>query len=162
VKHIKWRWCLYYSTGFIYDHHLRSSKYFYNTGHRSHHVNKPFIQSYKKIWTEIRPIFQRVDQSVCNQKRPKYLQQTSIWMPKTSTLTHFWNLKIPATNCLETTYIGEKLINLLRQKVAQNAAISLDYFIFSKNHNAPPKVAQLAKNCPIWSPCLYYCDISAI
>jgi len=26
VKHI-------YSTGIIYDHHLQSSKYFYNTGH---------------------------------------------------------------------------------------------------------------------------------
>jgi len=35
VKHIKWRWRLYYSTGFIYNCHLRSSKYFYNTGHRS-------------------------------------------------------------------------------------------------------------------------------
>ncbi len=28
VKHI-------YGTGIIYDHHLRLSKYFYNTGHRS-------------------------------------------------------------------------------------------------------------------------------
>jgi len=33
------KWSLYYSTGFIYDRHLWSSKYFYNTGHRS--------QSYK-------------------------------------------------------------------------------------------------------------------
>jgi hypothetical protein len=41
---------------------------------------------------------------------------------------------------------------LLKQKVAQKVAIILGYFIFSKNHNEPPKVAQLAKNCPIWSP----------
>ncbi len=26
------------------------------------------------------------------------------------------------------------------------------YFNHSKNHNEPPKVAQLAKNRPIWSP----------
>ncbi len=37
--------------------------------------------------------------------------------------------------------------------MAQNVAITLGYFIFSKNHNEPPKVAQLAKNHPIWSPC---------
>jgi len=43
---------------------------------------------------------------------------------------------------------------LLKQKVAQKVAIILGYFIFSKNHNEPPKVAQLAKNRPIWSPCL--------
>jgi len=39
--------------------------------------------------------------------------------------------------------------NLLKQNVAQNIAISLDYLIFSKNHNEAPKVAQLAKNRPI-------------
>jgi hypothetical protein len=39
----------------------------------------------------------------------------------------------------------------LKQKVAQNVAITLGYFIFSKNHNEPPKVAQLAKSRPIWS-----------
>ncbi len=33
-----------------------------------------------------------------NQKRPKHLQQSSIWKPKTSTTNHFWNLKIPTTN----------------------------------------------------------------
>ncbi len=31
-------------------------------------------------------------------------------------------------------------------------AISLGYFIFSKNHQEPPKVAQLAKKISIWSP----------
>jgi hypothetical protein len=34
---------------------------------------------------------------------------------------------------------------LLKQKVAKKVAISLGYFILSKNHNEPPKVAQLAK-----------------
>jgi hypothetical protein len=37
---------------------------------------------------------------------------------------------------------------LLKKKVAKNAAISLGYFIFSKNQNEFPKVAQLAKDCP--------------
>jgi hypothetical protein len=41
------------------------------------------------------------------------------------------------------------------QKVAQNGASSLGYFIFSKNQDELPKVAQLAKNCPIWSHCLW-------
>jgi hypothetical protein len=34
---------------------------------------------------------------------------------------------------------------LCKQKVAQKGAIILGYFIFSKNHNEPPEVAQLAK-----------------
>jgi hypothetical protein len=46
----------------------------------------------------------------------------------------------------------ENVINLLKQKVAQSVTISLGYFIFSKNHE-PPKVAQMVKDCPIWSPC---------
>jgi hypothetical protein len=55
--------------------------------------------------------------------------------------------------CFETAYLGESVINSLQQKVAQNITISLGYFIFSKNHNGPPKVAQLVKHHPIWSPC---------
>jgi hypothetical protein len=34
---------------------------------------------------------------------------------------------------------------LLKQKVAQKVEIILGYFILSKNHNEPPKVAQLSK-----------------
>jgi hypothetical protein len=47
--------------------------------------------------------------------------------------------------CFETAYFGENVINLVKQKVAQNVIIILGYFIFSKNHTEPPKVAQLAK-----------------
>jgi hypothetical protein len=39
-----------------------------------------------------------------------------------------------------------------RQKVAQRVAF-LGYFIFSKSYKIDPKVAQLVKNYPIWSPC---------
>jgi hypothetical protein len=42
-----------------------------------------------------------------------------------------------------------KLIDLVKEKVAQKVTIILGYFIFSNNHNEPPKVAQLAKNHPI-------------
>jgi hypothetical protein len=42
----------------------------------------------------------------------------------------------------KTAYLGENDKKLLKQKVAQNIANSLGYFIFSKSH---PKVAQLAK-----------------
>jgi hypothetical protein len=45
----------------------------------------------------------------------------------------------------ETAYLGENVINLLQQKVTQNIPISFSYLIFSKNHNEPPKVAQLVK-----------------
>jgi hypothetical protein len=47
---------------------------------------------------------------------------------------------------LETAFLGENVINLLKQKVAQNVTIFWGYFIFSKNHKEPPKVAQFAKN----------------
>jgi hypothetical protein len=40
----------------------------------------------------------------------------------------------------ETAYLGENTI-----KFAHNVSISLGYFIFSKNHNEPPKEAQLKK-----------------
>ncbi len=43
--------------------------------------------------------------------------------------------------CFETANLGEILINLLKQKVAQKVAIILGYFILSKNHNESPKVA---------------------
>jgi hypothetical protein len=46
--------------------------------------------------------------------------------------------------CFEIDYLCENVINLLRQKVAQNVAISFGYFIFSKNPIERPKVAQLA------------------
>jgi hypothetical protein len=42
---------------------------------------------------------------------------------------------------LETVYLGEDLIHLLRQKVAQKVTIILGFFILSKNHNEPSKVA---------------------
>jgi hypothetical protein len=63
---------------------------------------------------------------------------------------------MPTTNnVLKTAYLSKNVINLLKQKGAQKVTIILGYFILSKNHNEPPKVAQLAKNCPIWSPCLW-------
>jgi hypothetical protein len=36
-------------------------------------------------------------------------------------------------------YLAENVINLPKQKVAQNVTISLGYFIFSNNHNELPK-----------------------
>jgi len=50
-------------------------------------------------------------------------------------------------SCFETAYLDENVI-LLEQKIAQNVAISLGFVIFSKNHNVPTKVAQLAINRP--------------
>jgi hypothetical protein len=56
--------------------------------------------------------------------------------------------------CFETAYLGENVINLQLQKVAQNITISLGYFIFSKYRSETPKAAQLVKNHLIWSPWL--------
>jgi len=42
--------------------------------------------------------------------------------------------------------------NTYNQACFAKSAIIFDYFILSKNHHEPPKVAQLAKNTPIWSP----------
>jgi hypothetical protein len=39
----------------------------------------------------------------------------------------------------ETAYLGKNVINLLKQKIAQKVTIIWGYFIFSKNHNEPPK-----------------------
>jgi hypothetical protein len=47
---------------------------------------------------------------------------------------------------------------LLKQKVAQKVTNILGYFIVLKNHNGNPKspywpkITQLVKNRPIWSP----------
>jgi hypothetical protein len=37
---------------------------------------------------------------------------------------------------------------LLKQKVAPKVAIILSYFILSKNHNEPPKVAHIGEKLP--------------
>jgi hypothetical protein len=59
---------------------------------------------------------------------------------------------MPTTNqVFLIVYLGENVLNLIEQKVAQNVTISLSYLIFTKNNNEPPKIAQLA----IWSPCLF-------
>ncbi len=82
------------------------------------------------------------------QKRPKYLQQNSIWKLK-NIYTKPLSKPKNAYNkpCFETAYLGENVINLLQQKVAQNIAISMSYFIFSKNHNES-KSSPIGKKSP--------------
>jgi hypothetical protein len=99
--------------------------------------------------------FQRIAQKVAKSKNgqniyikaqfesPKYLHQTT-----------FETIKYLQQTMFETAYLSKNVIKLLKQKVAKKVAIILGYFILSKNHNEPPKVAQLAKNCIIWSPWL--------
>jgi hypothetical protein len=99
------------------------------------------------------PIFQKVAQTVSKPKNAKIsttklnLKDQNIYIKP---LLKPWNTYNKP--CSETAYLGENVINLLKQKVDQNVTISLGYSIFSKNHNEPLKVAQLAKNHPIWSP----------
>jgi hypothetical protein len=73
--------------------------------------------------------------------------------PKFPHQTTFETLKNYNKPCFECAYLGENVIDLLKQKTAQIVAITFGCFIFSKSHNDIPKVAQSVKNRPIWSPC---------
>ena len=94
--------------------------------------------------------FQKIAQKVAKSKKAK-ISTTKLNLKAQNIYNNcFWNL-IPTTNhALKLLIYVKNLINLLKQKVA----ITLGYFILSKNHNEPQKVAQLAKNHPIWSPWL--------
>jgi hypothetical protein len=65
-------------------------------------------------------------------------------MPKSSfkvqniKLKYFWKIKTSTTNQV----LGENFKHMPQGKVAQNVAIFLGYFNFSKNHYKLPKVAQ--------------------
>ncbi len=99
-----------------------------------------------------RQIFQRMAKKLPSQKRAKIsttklnLKTQNIYIKPLLKPYNTYNKP-----CFETAYLG-KNVNLLKQKVAQKVTIILGSFIFSNNHNDSPKVAQLAKNRPIWSP----------
>jgi len=59
------------------------------------------------------------------------------------------------TPCFETAYLGKNIKTFFGQKIAQNVDSSLGFFIFSRNDSDLPEVDKLAKNHPIWSPCLH-------
>jgi hypothetical protein len=65
----------------------------------------------------------------------------------------FWALKLSFVVDILAflTFSLGNFLTLLKQKIVQKSPF-LGYFILSKNHNEPPKVAQLAKNRPILSP----------
>ncbi len=108
-------------------------------------------QSDQTIRKENCQIFQRIAQKVAKSKKAK-ISTTKLNL-KIQNIYIKPLLKPENTHnkpCFESAYLGKNVINLHKQKVAQNVAIILGYFIFSKNHNEPPKVAQLEKNCPIW------------
>jgi hypothetical protein len=99
------------------------------------------------------PIFQKVAQKVSKSKKAK-ISTTKLNL-KAKNIYIKPLLKPQKTNnkpCFETAYLGEYVINLLQQKSSLKCCHFFCYFIFSKNHNEPPKVAQLVKNHPIWSP----------
>jgi hypothetical protein len=95
----------------------------------------------KKIY----PIFLNVAQTVSTAKLN--LKAQNIYIKPLLKPSNTYNKRV-----LKLLIQVKNVINLLKQKVANNVTISLGYLIFSKKHNEPPKVAQLTKNCPIWSP----------
>jgi hypothetical protein len=104
------------------------------------------------------PIFQKVSQTA---SKPKKAQISTITKLNLKAQNIYIKPLFKPYNtcnkpCFEAAYLGENVINLHKQKVAQNIAISLGYFIFSKNHKKPPIVSQFSKSDPIWSPCSFY------
>ncbi len=87
------------------------------------------------------------------QKMQKIFNKAQFKSPKYPHQTTFETLKNYNKPCFQRAYLLENIIDLLEQKTAQIVAITLGYFIFKKNHNELPKVAQSVKNWPIWSPC---------
>jgi hypothetical protein len=99
------------------------------------------------------PIFQKVAQTVSKSKKGQNIyNKTQFESQKHLHQTPFETLNTYNKPCFETAYLGENVINLLKQKVSQNVTISLGHFIVSKNQNEPPKVAQLVKYCSISHP----------
>jgi hypothetical protein len=117
----------------------------------------------QKIGKKIRPIFQKVAKTVSKPKKAKIsttklkLKAQNIYIKPLLKPQNTFNKP-----CFETAYLCENVINLLKQKVAQNVAISLGYFIFSKIHNEPPNVTQFMKKCPIWSLSIYWSPVYTI
>ncbi len=92
------------------------------------------------------PIFSKSCQNSLQAKKAK----TSTTKLNLKALKHLHHIAFETLKYLQQTMFWNWLFKLkcnkfIQQKVAQNFAIYLGYFIFSKNHNQPPKVAQLAK-----------------
>ncbi len=108
-------------------------------------------------------IFQRIAQKVAKSKiGGNIYHKAQFGSLKHLHQTTFETLQYLQQTTFETAYLGKKVINLPKQKVAQKVTIFWGYFILSKNHNEPPKVAQLAKNCSIWSPCVWAQQVSML
>ncbi len=113
--------------------------------------NNVVHQGDQKIGKKLTKFWKNSPKQSPSPKMPKYLHKKSIWESKNINVKPF--LK-PLSTCnkpyfeIDTAYLGENVLNLPKQKVAQNVSISLRYLIFSKGHNWLPKIAQLVKNCP--------------
>ncbi len=92
------------------------------------------------------PNFSKNSQKSCQVKKGQNIyNEAQFESPKHLHQTTFETLYTYNKLCFETAYFGENVINLLKQKVAQKVTIILGFFILSKNHNEPPKVAKLTK-----------------
>ncbi len=93
--------------------------------------------------------FKKKPKQSLSQKRPKYLQQRSIWKPKTSTSNHFWNLKISTTNHFLDCLFRWNCNKFVAQKCHRFCWL---FHLFKKWLRAS-KSSQIGKKCLIWSPC---------
>ncbi len=82
--------------------------------------------------------------------KPTY--QSSILKSKISTLKPIWGLKMPMTNHVLKLLIMVQMSTCLYKNQPKMLPSLWAPPFLQKNHNELPKVAQLAKNRPIWSP----------
>ncbi len=88
------------------------------------------------------PMFLKVAKTVANRpKMPKLYTEAQIECPKYLNKNNFETLKYLQQTMFWNDLFRWKCKSLLTEKVAQNVAISLGYFVFSKNNNELPKVA---------------------
>jgi hypothetical protein len=70
------------------------------------------------------PIFQKVAQTVSKPKKAKNTQyKAQLEKPKHLHQTTFETLKYYNKPCFETAYLGENVLNLLKQKVTKNGLL---------------------------------------
>ncbi len=80
------------------------------------------------------PIFQKVAQKVSKQKKYQNIgNKVQIESPKCLHQTMFETSKYLHWTIFQCAFLGKNIIDLLKQKIAQNATITLGYFVFSKN-----------------------------
>ncbi len=99
----------------------------------------PLIRVIRRFEKKKLPNFSKSSPNSLQTKKKQNIHNKAQFESPKHLSTTFETLKYLQKPYFGTAYLGENVINLLKQKIAQNVAISLGFLIFSKNHNEPPK-----------------------